>query len=137
MSVPPSAAAAPLSVLVVDDSAVSRYVLATIVESLGHRCAVADGGEAALAMLRNRRADVVLMDAVMPGLDGFAAARAVRALPAAQQPRAIIGVSATAGAREAAAFRAAGAAAVLGKPVALDRLVAALEAVVAAAPIEG
>jgi CheY-like chemotaxis protein len=133
MPTPPLPAASLLTVLVVDDSAVSRYVLSTIVESLGHRCAVAEGGEAALAMLRNRKTDVVLLDAVMPGLDGFAAARAVRALPADRRPQAIIGVSATTGAREIAAFRAAGADAVLAKPVALASLVAALDAVLAEA----
>ncbi|HVV92466.1 MAG TPA: response regulator [Hyphomicrobiales bacterium] len=132
MAARPSSAA-PLAVLVVDDSAVSRYVLASIVESLGHRCRVAAGGEMALAMLLNRPADVVLMDAVMPGLDGFATARAVRALPAGQRPRAIIGVSAQTGARETAAFRAAGADTVLAKPVALDHLVAALDAAMAEA----
>jgi two-component system, sensor histidine kinase len=78
-----------LRVLVVDDSAINRRVLSRMLARLGHEVAgeARDGREAVEAVARARdgglRVDVVLMDCHMPVLDGFEAAREIRALEAA------------------------------------------------------
>jgi PAS domain S-box-containing protein len=67
-----------LSVLVVDDEEHVRETLAEMVEALGHTCARADGGRAALAALNEGEFDLVFTDLSMPEMDGWELARAVR-----------------------------------------------------------
>jgi PAS domain S-box-containing protein len=67
-----------LSVLVVDDEEHVRETLAEMVEALGHTCARADGGRAALAALDENEFDLVFTDLSMPEMDGWEVARAVR-----------------------------------------------------------
>ena len=62
---------APASVLVVDDDAINRMLLARTLEHDGHRVRVAENGRRALEMLRARQFDVVLLDVLMPELDGY------------------------------------------------------------------
>src|SRR5919202_1580738 len=61
---------APASVLVVDDDAINRMLLARTLEHDGHCVRVAENGRRALEMLRARQFDVVLLDVLMPELDG-------------------------------------------------------------------
>jgi CheY-like chemotaxis protein len=69
-------------VLVVDDDAGFRTTVSRMLSRLGHEVWLADGGEAALSLLRTRPADVVLMDIFMPGTDGVEATqRLVRLRP--------------------------------------------------------
>jgi adenylate cyclase len=58
-------------VLVVDDDSVNRLLLSRSVEQEGHRCATAWDGRQALEILRAESFDVVLLDVVMPEIDGF------------------------------------------------------------------
>ncbi len=67
------------SVLVAEDNVVNQLVARRLLESLGHRVDVVGDGHAALGALAAQRYDVVFMDCQMPGLDGYATARAVRA----------------------------------------------------------
>ncbi len=59
------------AILVVDDDAFNRDLLARRLGSQGHTVAEAADGEAALAMVAHRPFDLVLLDIVMPGLTGF------------------------------------------------------------------
>lgn len=71
-------------VLVVDDDGPSRAVARAALGRGGFAVAEAEGGGAALEVLAaagGRRPDVVLLDVVMPGMDGYAACRAIRATP--------------------------------------------------------
>lgn len=70
-----------LSVLVVEDVRTNQTVLDAMLRKRGHRVTLADDGETALALLRRQRFDLVLLDLYMPGMDGMAVARAIRALP--------------------------------------------------------
>ena len=65
-------------VLVVDDSALSRRKIAMAVRNLGHEWTELDSGEAALDFLRENDVDLVLLDILMPGLDGFGVLEAMR-----------------------------------------------------------
>jgi adenylate cyclase len=59
------------SVLVVDDDTISRALLVRGLEVDGHHVAVADNGRQALELLHAGDYDVVLLDVLMPGLDGY------------------------------------------------------------------
>lgn len=59
-------------VLVVDDEAAIRRSLSGILADEGYDTALAEDGERALACVRERAPDVVLLDIAMPGRDGIA-----------------------------------------------------------------
>ena len=65
-------AAEPARILVVDDGAVNRMLLARTLGDQGHLVATADDGREALELLQRDAFDVVLLDIVMPELDGYA-----------------------------------------------------------------
>lgn len=68
-------------VLVVEDDAVNRRLLALLVESMGYAVDVASDGAAGVQAARGGSYSVVLMDCSMPGMDGFEATAAIRELP--------------------------------------------------------
>jgi CheY-like chemotaxis protein len=72
---------APASLLVVDDDPINRMVLSRELERQGHRVATADNGAAALEALHAEPFDVVLLDVVMPNLDGLTACALLRQQP--------------------------------------------------------
>lgn len=67
------------SILVVDDDPVMRLMLTAALERDGHRVSTADDGASALDHLRSEPVDVVLLDVVMPEMDGFAVLERVKA----------------------------------------------------------
>ncbi len=67
-----------LTVLVVDDVAVIRMVIAQHVQSLGHHVVQASSGADAIECLRNQDIDLVLLDLQMPGMTGFEVMRWMR-----------------------------------------------------------
>ncbi len=68
--------------LVVDDSQVARHVLAKLLAANGIAADSADSAESALDYLKQQRPDVIFMDHMMPGIDGFQALEAIKANPA-------------------------------------------------------
>lgn len=64
-------------VLVVDDSATSRIKLAVAVRALGHEVVDADSGASGLEILRVEAIDLILLDIVMPEMDGYDVLRAL------------------------------------------------------------
>lgn len=62
-------------ILIADDSPTEVYVLQKILEKNGHEVAVATDGEQAVAMAHDLLPQLILMDVVMPGLNGFQATR--------------------------------------------------------------
>jgi two-component system sensor histidine kinase/response regulator len=71
----------PETVLVVDDNLQNREVAEGHLMSAGYVAIQADGGESALVLFEDRRPDLVLLDVVMPRMDGFETCRRIRALP--------------------------------------------------------
>ena len=69
-----------LSILIAEDSAADRMLLSTIVSRQGHRVLTASNGLEALALFEQERPQLVLMDALMPVMDGFEAARRIKQL---------------------------------------------------------
>lgn len=68
--------------LVVDDNALSRAMLARELKALGHEVDEAEHGESALARLREATYDLVLLDLMMPVLNGYELLQRMRAHPA-------------------------------------------------------
>lgn len=66
-------------VLLVEDNPTNQLVARELLESFGLQVVIADEGGAALERLRQDGFDLVLMDIQMPGMDGYAATRAIRA----------------------------------------------------------
>ena len=65
-------------VLVVDDEALTRTLVADSVRACGHEAVVESSGEDALAAFRRGRFDLVLTDVTMPGMDGIEVCEAIR-----------------------------------------------------------
>jgi twitching motility two-component system response regulator PilH len=63
------------NVLVVDDSPTDRQFLSDILTKNGFQVSTADNAEDAIAKVKQARPDLVLMDVVMPGQNGFQATR--------------------------------------------------------------
>lgn len=70
----------PLTILIAEDSAADRLLLSTIVRRQGHEVLTAANGAEAVELFRQQQPDLVLMDAMMPVMDGFEAARHIKAL---------------------------------------------------------
>jgi two-component system chemotaxis response regulator CheY len=66
-------------VLVADDSATARKLVEHSVRALGHECVVAEDGDRAWELFRERGADVVISDWLMPGIEGDELCRRIRA----------------------------------------------------------
>jgi two-component system sensor histidine kinase/response regulator len=70
-----------VTVLVVDDNLQNREVAEGHLVGAGYSAIQAESGVQALAMLQERRPDLILLDVLMPGIDGFETCRRIRALP--------------------------------------------------------
>ena len=62
----------------VDDDEDSRRLLAHLLQRKGYSVVLADGGAAALASLASETVDVVVLDVMMPNMDGFAVCRELK-----------------------------------------------------------
>jgi CheY-like chemotaxis protein/nitrogen-specific signal transduction histidine kinase len=118
------APALPLRILGVEDNPFGRVVLNTILTELGHQAEFIGRGEAAAERIAEGAFDAVLMDMVLPGIDGIEAIRRIRQLSPPLGRIAIIGVSGRGD--DEAGSRAAGADAFLVKPVSPRALATAL-----------
>jgi len=87
------------SVLIAEDHADSRDALRALLEAFGYRVFTAGDGHEAVAEARAHHPDLILMDMMMPGMDGMEATRTLRADP--DFPRIpIVAVTAMEGSRE-------------------------------------
>ncbi len=68
-------------VLIVDDDRGMRFALRSVVESAGYRVEEVANGAGAIAFCEHQIPDLILIDALMPRMDGFAACKQIRQLP--------------------------------------------------------
>ena len=123
---PTSVEAAPSRILVVDDLDVNRELVRAILEATGHDVSEAASGAEAVEMAMASAFDLILMDLQMPGMDGFAAARAIRNLARVNGCTPIIALSANVLPEHIAACTAAGMNDHIGKPVTPAELIGAV-----------
>jgi len=64
-------------ILIVDDSATARYFLIDVLAKDGYDVVIAESGDEAIIKVKTEMPDLVLMDVVMPGINGFQATRAI------------------------------------------------------------
>lgn len=62
-------------ILIVDDSPTEMFKMTELLEKNGHLVSKANGGEEGVALAKKELPDLVLMDVVMPGINGFQATR--------------------------------------------------------------
>ncbi|NDY56435.1 response regulator [Desulfovibrio sulfodismutans] len=133
------AASRPLRVLLAEDNLMNIKLAKALLGRLGHATHTAQNGREALDMLSRESFDVVLMDLEMPGMDGLAAARAIRQGQAGQAAMTIPVVAMTAHAVDGmeGKCRAAGMNGFVPKPVDFGKLARVLGEVAPAAPGRG
>jgi PAS domain S-box-containing protein len=122
----PDADAGAARILVVDDLDVNRMLARAILEAAGHRVVEAGGGPEAISAALGGVFNLILMDLQMPGMDGYAAARAIRALPSENRMTPIVALSANVLATHVSACGAAGMNDHLAKPIVPADLLAAV-----------
>ena len=66
------------NILIVEDNQVDRTRLEKLLGTAGYVVSTATDGEQAIASVKRNKPDAILMDVNMPGMDGFAATRALR-----------------------------------------------------------
>ena len=108
-------------VLVVDDEFLLRTMLKDALEEAGYTVVLAENGQAALARAKAESPDCILLDIMMPGLDGYETCAALKADPALAAIPVIL-VSATTDLRVIDRAERVGATAVLPKPVPIEQL---------------
>ena len=115
-------AAASLAILVAEDNPTNRLVVTRLLERQGHRVVTVSDGLQAVAAVQDGAFDLVLMDVMMPELDGLAATMRIRALAAPQGLVPIVGLTANTLSSDADACRQAGMDGFANKPITADRL---------------
>lgn len=68
-------------ILIVDDSPTELYMLKTMLEKAGHEISAATSGEEGITKAKQDKPDLILMDVVMPGMNGFQATRKITSDP--------------------------------------------------------
>ncbi len=68
-------------ILIVDDSPTETYKMTNLLSKSGHDVMTAGGGEEGVAIAKKELPDLVLMDVVMPGINGFQATRQITKNP--------------------------------------------------------
>jgi len=114
------------SLLLVEDIPANQLVTATILRRLGHRVDIAESGPDAIRMAQATPYDLVFMDLVMPGMSGYEAARAIRAMPGPAGAMPIVALTANTADEDRERCIAAGMNDMLGKPVRSAELLAAV-----------
>jgi two-component system, sensor histidine kinase len=119
---PRAGRAGALHILCAEDNPYGRVILNTILTELGHKVDFAASGTAAVEAVARGGYDLVLMDLILPDVDGIEAARRIRALDGAVGRIPIVGISGRAAPGDEATARAAGMDAYVMKPVSPSRL---------------
>ena len=129
----------PLAILVAEDNAVNRTLLARLLESEGHVVTLVSNGREVLDVVEKNKFDVVLMDVQMPEMDGFEATKIIREREkqrgGAHLPLVAVTAHAMKGDRERCL--AAGYDAYVTKPIAFDALFDVLREMLPAERIGG
>ena len=118
-----------LDILVAEDDEINRRVIAAFLQPDGHRLTFAEDGEEAVQAASEHPFDLVLMDVMMPNMDGPTATKAIRALPNAKAATPIIALTANAMAGDRERYMANGMNGYVSKPIDRKELQTTIERV--------
>lgn len=121
------AVGSPTRVLVVDDEPQVVWMLQFGLEADGYETVAARDGVAALEAVREHRPNVMLLDVMMPVMDGWAVLEHLRSLPDHDRPRVVV-LSALTGRRDRAKATELGADAFVAKPFNVDDVLGVVRA---------
>ena len=116
-----------LRILVVEDDPSARWALCTLMKKLGYNCQTACDGEDALRMVESFVPQVILMDLMIPGLDGLETTRRLKA-DARTQKIPILALTGMVSEMIEATAREAGCDDFLSKPIVLNDLLTRVHA---------
>jgi CheY-like chemotaxis protein len=108
-------------ILVVDDELLLRTILKDALEEAGYTVVLAESGQTAIDRARSDRPDCILMDIIMPGLDGYTACATIKADPALAAIPVVL-ISATKDLQVVDRAEEVGAAGILPKPVSTEEV---------------
>jgi signal transduction histidine kinase/CheY-like chemotaxis protein/HPt (histidine-containing phosphotransfer) domain-containing protein len=117
----------PIRILLAEDNQTNQLVATKMLAALGLRADVVGNGLEAVAAARNAPYDLIFMDVMMPELDGIAATRAIRSLPAPASDAYIVALTANAGRADRHLCMEAGMNDFLPKPFKREQLQQAIE----------
>ncbi|WP_431855110.1 ATP-binding protein [Azospirillum sp.] len=123
---PPRETARRGAILLVDDVDLNRILARSMLERAGHRVEAVENGAEAVAAVQKRPFDLILMDVMMPVLDGIETTRIIRDLPGGVSAIPIIAMTAD-GSHEAEALQAAGMNGCVRKPVVWPELLRTID----------
>jgi len=110
-------------ILIVDDNGDAREVLASLIALHGHEVSTAEDGATAVELVRSLAPDLVILDIGLPDMDGYEAARRIRALDLSPAPR-LVALTGYGQPSDVALAQAAGFDAHLLKPAAFEDVLA-------------
>src|SRR5262249_7543639 len=128
--VPPDALAG-RAVLVVEDNEDSAWLAQLLLQQRGCKVTLAPDARQALAIFKRECPDAVIMDLMLPGLDGYEATRAIRSMPDRAQVPVVAATAAVLPGDKARALEA-GCDDIVAKPYDADELVARVAAAIEA-----
>jgi signal transduction histidine kinase/CheY-like chemotaxis protein len=130
-----------IRLLIVDDHEVNRQAFSLMLQAFCDEIVSVEDGEGALALLAVERFDLVLMDIHMPGIGGVEAIRRLRSTPGMNCRIPVIALTGSASPDDAVLYAAAGAGAMVTKPVEARELLSEIERVLggdaSSADVEG
>jgi PAS domain S-box-containing protein len=120
----------PLEILLVEDNLVNRKLALALLDKLGHDVTLAEDGAEAIATFTQGRFDLILMDIMMPGVDGLSTIARIREIEAGASATPIIVLTAHALQGDRERFLALGADGYVAKPIRFEELKSAIDAAV-------
>ncbi len=119
----------PLSVMVVDDSKMDRENTTKILEKEGMEVITAENGEACLSLLSRQEPDLLILDLVMPGMDGFEVLEQLRSKSKYEEIPVIVVTAKDLTGREKARLEQQASSVLLKRPLTADQLVEKIKAI--------
>lgn len=104
------------TILIVEDSKLNQRLLEAVLKPHGYRLLVAEDGESGVALARTEKPDLILMDVLLPGIDGYEATRRLRADPETQRV-VVVALTASASSEQQERALAAGCDGYIPKPI--------------------
>lgn len=126
MLIQQSQSKAPLRILVAEDNHVNKILTVALLNKLGHHADVAANGKEAVDAVRSLPYDLVLMDVMMPEMDGYEATEEIRKLPPPKQAIPVIALTANAMRGDDAVCLSHGMDDYLAKPIDINKLTTAI-----------